>query len=135
MAKNYIADSSVLVALLSAGDQNHAWALAQAKNLPTGWLICEAVLTEAFFLVGGARKSALSTLLTREALVLSFDLSVQLESVLALMEKYSDLPMSLADGCLVRMSEILVDPIIITADTDFKIYRRHGRQTIPCLMP
>ena len=55
--------------------------------------------------------------------------------VLSLMDKYSDVPMSIADACLVRLSEVLTDPLIITTDTDFRIYRRHGRKVIPCEFP
>ena len=33
--------------------------------------------------------------------------------------------MSLADACLVRMTEIYADPILLTTDGDFLIYRRH----------
>jgi hypothetical protein len=58
-----------------------------------------------------------------------------LEPVLKLIEKYSDVPMSLADACLVRMTEILGDPILLTTDEDFRVYRRHGRQVIPCVAP
>ena len=43
--------------------------------------------------------------------------------------------MSLADACLVRMTETLDDPLLLTTDTDFRVYRRHGRQAVPCVMP
>ena len=56
-------------------------------------------------------------------------------TVLDLMDKYGSVPMSLADACLVRMTETLPDPLVVTTDTDFRIYRRHSRQVIPCLMP
>jgi predicted nucleic acid-binding protein len=55
--------------------------------------------------------------------------------VFDLMDKYADVPMSLADACLVRMTETLPDPVVLTTDTDFKIYRRHSRQVVPCLLP
>jgi predicted nucleic acid-binding protein len=51
------------------------------------------------------------------------------------MDKYADVPMSLADACLVRMSETLSDSLILTLDTDFRVYRRHSRQVVPCLIP
>ena len=51
------------------------------------------------------------------------------------MDKCADVPMSLADACLVRMTETLPDPLLLTTDTDFHIYRRHSRQAIPCRMP
>jgi len=50
-------------------------------------------------------------------------------------QKYADVPMSLAGACLVRMTETLADPVILTTDTDFGIYRRHSRQVVPCVMP
>ena len=51
------------------------------------------------------------------------------------MQKYADVPMSLADACLVRMTEALPDPIVLTTDTDFRVYRRHSRQAVPCVLP
>jgi predicted nucleic acid-binding protein len=43
--------------------------------------------------------------------------------------------MSFADACLVRMSEIHDDARVLTLDSDFHIYRRHGRAAIPMLSP
>jgi len=51
------------------------------------------------------------------------------------MQKYADIPMSLADACLIRMSETLAEPIILATDADFRVYRRHGRQVVPCMTP
>jgi uncharacterized protein len=55
--------------------------------------------------------------------------------VLQLIEKYASVPMSLADACLVRMTETLSNPLLLTTDSDFRIYRRHSRQMVPCLIP
>ena len=57
------------------------------------------------------------------------------DEILALMQKYAALPMSFADACLVRMTEVLPDPILLTTDTDFRVYRRHGRKAVPCILP
>jgi len=43
--------------------------------------------------------------------------------------------MSLADACLVRMTETLAEPVVLTTDTDFRIYRRHSRHAVPCVLP
>ena len=51
------------------------------------------------------------------------------------MEKYADVPMSIADACLVRLTETLENPILLTTDSDFKIYRRHKRKSIPAVFP
>ena len=58
-----------------------------------------------------------------------------MEAVLKLMHKYADVPASLADACLVRMTEVVDDPILLTTDGDFRVYRRHSRQAIPCVLP
>lgn len=58
-----------------------------------------------------------------------------MDAVLRLLAKYADVPMSFADACLVRMTETLNDPVLLTTDDDFRVYRRHGRQIIPCVLP
>jgi hypothetical protein len=55
--------------------------------------------------------------------------------VLKFIAKYREAPASLADACLVRMTEALNDPIVLTTDRDFGIYRRHGREAVPCVRP
>ena len=83
----------------------------------------------------GPSTRALDQLLRHGHLRLAFNLSNELPEVLDLRTKYGDVLMSLADACLVRMSEILPDPVVLTTDADFKIYRRHSRQVVPCLLP
>jgi predicted nucleic acid-binding protein len=53
----------------------------------------------------------------------------------ALLRRYQDTPMSLADACLVRLAELHADCQVFTLDADFRRYRRHGRQVIPLLAP
>lgn len=135
MAENPIADAGFLVALLSRRDANHRWAVTQAERQPPPWSTCEAALSEAFHLLGGRGGSSLAALLGRRAVVSAFDLNAELGRVLKLMDKYADVPMSLADACLVRMTETLAGPIVVTTDADFRIYRRHDRQAVPCILP
>ena len=135
MARNVVVDAGFLVALLSRPDSHHQWAVTQAPGHPPPWRTCEAVLSEAFHLLGARGAPRLSALLRRRALIVAFDLDNDLEPVLALLRKYADVPMSLADACLVRMTETLSDSVILTTDSDFRIYRRHSRQMVPCLTP
>jgi predicted nucleic acid-binding protein len=51
------------------------------------------------------------------------------------MKKFQSVPMSFADACLVRMSELEPRSRILTLDSDFRIYRRNRRQAIPAIMP
>ena|SRR5688572_24146889 len=135
MARSVLVDAGFLVALLSRRDGNHAWAAEQGERLPPPWRTCEAVLSEAFHLLGVRGAPGLAALLRRGAVTLSFDLGEDTEPVLKLIHRYSSVPMSLADACLVRMSEVLADPMVLTTDGDFRIYRRNGRQVVPCLTP
>lgn len=93
------------------------------------------MLSETLHLLAMLGGPALVALLKRRAVVSAFNLDQDLERTLRLIEKYSDTPMSLADACLVRMTETLDDPLLLTTDTDFRIYRRHSRQAVPCVIP
>jgi uncharacterized protein len=135
MARNVLVDAGFLVALLSSRDMHHQWAATQASELPPPWFTCEAVLSEAFNLLGDRGISSLGALLRRRAVLISFTLAENLEPVVRLAEKYANAPMGLANACLVRMTETVADPIILTTDQDFRVYRRHGRQVVPCITP
>lgn len=130
-----LVDAGFVVALLSGRDSHHGWAAAKAPRLPPPWNTCEAVLSDAFHLLGSRGAPGLSALLRRVAMRVTFVLANDLEAVLKLVEKYAQVPMSLADACLVRMTETLANPVILTTDTDFLIYRRHSRRVVPCETP
>ena len=135
MAGNVLVDAGFVVALLSSRDTHLQWAATQAPQRVPPWSTCEAALSEAFHPLGARGAPGLSALLRRRSVLVAFDLAKDLDAVLKLMQKYSDVPMSLADACLVRMTETFADPILLTTDTDFRIYRRHSRHVVPCVMP
>ena len=135
MAENVIVDAGFVVALLSSRDTHHHWAATQARQFPPPWSTCDAVLSESVHLLGEAGRAALVALLRREALAPVFDLRDDVDAVLKLLEKYGDVPAGLADACLIRMTETLPNPVVLTTDADFRVYRRHGRQVIPIVMP
>ena len=135
MAATALVDTGFLIALLDARDGHHRWASALASQHAPPWTTCEAVLSEAFHILGPRDSESLATLLRRGAVATPFHFDQSPEAVLRLMHKYADVPMSFADACLVRMTEVLPDPLLLTTDADFRIYRRHGRQTVPCVLP
>src|SRR5438094_400916 len=114
MAGNVLVDAGFVVALLSRRDSHHDWAIAQSKRLPPPWKTCEAALSEAFHLLGKRGGPPLRTLLGRGAIVIGFDLAENQQAVLKLMEKYGEVPASLADACLVRMTEIVDGAVVVT---------------------
>jgi predicted nucleic acid-binding protein len=71
----------------------------------------------------------------RGILQVAFDVETEASALETLIERYADVPMSLADASLVRLSEQQRDSREFTFDRDFRHYRRHSRQVIPLLAP
>jgi predicted nucleic acid-binding protein len=137
MIRNVLLDAGPLAALVNPRDQWHSWVRFQLDEIIPPLLGCEPMLTEALFLAqrthGGV--SDILNLLDRGAITLEFSLQEHFHEVSTLMRQYDNVPMSLADACLVRMSELGKDRTVLTLDGDFHIYRRHKRQRIPLLVP
>ena len=133
----FLLDTGALFAYLSADDQDHAWATAQLDAIPGAFLTCEPVLVEATYLIGqrSGNLDGFWSFLHRGIVQVPFRLETDFESVAALMRRYADVPMDLADACLVRMSELHRDCKVLTTDSDFKFYRRLSRQVIPLICP
>lgn len=131
----YVIDAGAIVALLDKRDRHHDWARSVFSDI-TSAITCDPVLTEAYFLLGriGAG-DALSRLLERGVFGSIFTTGDELVRIVALMRKFKDVPMSFADACLVRITEIEHDSKIVTTDSDFLVYRRHARQIVPIVAP
>ena len=130
-------DTGPLVTFLAAGLVHQHWVHEQWKRLSPPLLTCEPVLTEAAFLLKrkGRETDALFALLERGIVRVALQVTDQLADIRALMLRYRDRPMSLADACLVRLAEVLPGGTVFTLDGDFRFYRRHGNRVIPVLMP
>lgn len=137
MTDHVLLDTGPLVAFLSARDRYHEWTKAVLDGIEAPLLTCEAVLSEACFLLRQARGGgdAVLKLVERGLVRVSFRLEADTPSVRRLLGRYSNVPMSLADACLVRMSEQIPEAVVLTLDRDFRVYRRHGRHVIRTRMP
>lgn len=132
-----IIDAGPLVAFLVKEEAHHHWAKEQFQKLPAPFLTCEAALTEVFFLVrklphGPAKFFAL---VNSGLLTINFSMLAESSALEKLVQRYSNVPMSLTDACLVRLAKLNPDAVVLTLDRDFQIYRKDGRQPIPLLMP
>lgn len=134
MKTNVLVDTGPLVAFFNKRDKYHDWAVLQWARIEPPMVTCEAVLSEACFLLGPAQ-GAIVTLLERKVLHLPFRLANHIKQIERLLQKYSDVPMSLADACLVRMAELYDDSTLFSIDTDFTVYRKHKRKLIPTILP
>ena len=137
MIRHVLVDTGPLIALIDRRETHHGWVQAQLADISPPLYTCEAVLTEACYLARrtNAGTQAVLELLEHGVVVPAFTLHDNLSEVSSLIQRYAGVPMALADGCLVRMSELVADCTIFTLDSDFRIYRRHKRQKIPLLMP
>lgn len=137
VAASVIVDTGPIVALLAADDQQHAWVKAQFARLRPPLLTCEAVLTESSFLIarGGGDASAPVQLVERGVLSIAQLFDAEAASIARLMRRYENVPISLADACLVRLVELTSHSTLFTLDSDFEIYRQKGRRLIPLLTP
>jgi predicted nucleic acid-binding protein len=131
------ADTGALVALLDRSDSHHIWAKRCFQSLKPPLLTCEAVLAETWHLLQQAPPSCKVLMaLHRDGILRSdFQFEHHAFDIWKLLQKYTDTPMDFADACLVRMTEIVSQSRVWTTDSDFKIYRRLGRQTVPVLAP
>jgi uncharacterized protein len=130
-----IVDTGPVVAFLNRRDRHHSWAVEQFGSLPPPLLTCEAVLSESAYLVrdlhGGPE--AVLDLVARGVVAPRFRIEDEISAVKGVVKRYGR---DLADACLVRMSEIHSDCVVLTIDSEFRdVYRRHGRKAIPTRLP
>lgn len=137
MRRNIIIDTGPLVALLNRKDRSHAWVMAQLADIQPPMLTCEAVLAEATYLTSalpGARQ-ALIEMVGANFLTMGLQVQEQHAALLAMVKRYANVPMSLADACLVRLAELHPQSPVFTLDSDFEIYRKNGRLVIERISP
>jgi uncharacterized protein len=137
MSRLILADTGPLVALFHGADAAHPWALARFQEFREPLATCEAVLTEALHLLRKVPPAnfGLLALWERATVRIKFSAESEKDAIRKLLRRFGSVPMSFADACLVRMSEIHSDCAIWTLDSDFRVYRRSGRQSIPLLSP
>jgi predicted nucleic acid-binding protein len=132
-----IVDTGPLVAFFDRAEQYHRWVVECFEQLEAPLLVCEPVLAETMYLLARFPnvQDALLELIENGALLIAFNIEEHIGALRKLLRKYKDTPMSLADACVVRMSELNDRHAVLTLDSDFLIYRRHGRTPLTLIMP
>ncbi len=137
MKRNVIIDSGVLAALLNKNDTYHQWTITQLKKIQPPLLTCQAVISEVSFLIGRKQQgiNVVFNYLKSGVIAVPFCFSSEYVAIEKLMLKYTDVPMSFADACLVRMSEQHQNSCVFTLDSDFLVYRKNSNEVIPLIYP
>lgn len=135
--QNAIVDTGPLVAWLDRDDRQHSWTALRVRDLRPPLLVCEPVLAEAMHLLARLPQAqgALLNFLENGALKIALRLDEQIIAIRTLHRKYHDIPMSLADACIVRMAELFDHHAVFTLDSDFTVYRKHGRTPLALIHP
>ncbi len=136
MRKKVLLDTGPLVSYLKRQDQYHNWAKIEWKNIELPLLTCEAVISEACFLLKNTYKGqeTVIALIRQGVIEVSFNLQDEAERIEELITRYQSVPMSLADGCLVRMSELIVGSCVLTLDSDFRFYRKNKNEMMDLII-
>ena len=127
MRSGTLLDTGPIVAYLYSRDAYHDWAVEAFSEVQPPVITCEAVLTEACFLIERNRWPAMRVLeyVLESEIRIGLQLEHEIEAIRGLMQRYANVPMSLADACLVRLAE-MTDLPICTLDRDFAIYAPIG---------
>jgi predicted nucleic acid-binding protein len=130
-----IVDTGPLVAFVDRAERHHTWVVERIDDLQAPLLVCEPVLAEAMHLLARFPRGqdALFELLENGALRIAFRIDEHVPALRQLRQKYRDRPMSLADACVVRMAEIHDQYAVLTLDSDFMVYRKHGHEPLSLL--
>lgn len=135
--RRVVIDTGPIVAFLNKRDLYHDWAVQTFGALEAPLYTCEPVLAEAMWLVRSVPNGRVVVLdlLIRGVLRVDFQVGSELLSLRTLVTKYASVPMSLADACLVRMTELAPLAEVMTLDNDFRVYRRSGRLALRLITP
>jgi uncharacterized protein len=132
-----IVDTGPLVAFFDRAEQHHRWVAERIEKLDAPLLVCEPVLAEAMYLLArySEVQDAVLELVQNGALSIALRIDEHIGALRKLLQKYRDTPMSLADACNVRMAEIYDRHAVLTLDSDFLVYRKHGRVPLRLIHP
>ncbi len=132
-----IVDTGPLVAFFDRAERYHRWITEGIEEFEAPLLVCEPVLAEAMHLLARHSKAqdALFELLQNGALSIAFRVAEHAGALRKLLQRYRNVPISLADACIVRMAEIHEGHAILTLDSDFSVYRKNGRAPLTLVHP
>ena len=129
-----IADTGFIVAFINPRDQYHHWAVRVPSECTGPLITCEPVVTEAAYMVADVER--VLRLFSNGLLKLDFDLESNRNRIRELAFRFADQQPDFTDLCVVRMSELFPERVVVTTDRrDFTVYRRFQREPVPAIFP
>jgi predicted nucleic acid-binding protein len=133
--RGLLVDTGPLVAVVDESDKDHRRCVSVLKRLSDPMVSTWPVVTEAVYLLGQTQnpvdsQDALLDIIDRQVVLIADLRREDVPRIRALIRKYQDLPMDLADASLVRVAERDAFRKVFTLDRrDFEVYRVGRRET------
>lgn len=135
--KPVLLDTGVIVALLDRSERFHQTSVEALKSLTAPLVTCEAVIAETSYLLRGLKGAAEAVVenVVSGVFQIPLQLGQSANEVLAIMHKYRDRQIDLADACLISLANYFGTGKILTLDGDFEVYRWGRNKTFELLIP
>lgn len=126
----------MIVGLLNPHDQFHSWAKEVAADVAGGFLTCEAVVSEAVFMVrrSSKAKAAIIAMIESDWLRVVPVLPEMRVGVIRILEKYHP-QADYADACVVALHEEWGGRVYSTDQRDFLVYRTRADLMVDVVLP
>ena len=134
--KNILVDTGSVVALFNRRDKHHKRVLEFTQNYTGGFITTWSVITEATHLLRNSIQAQLNLLewIRRGGIEIVQIEKNDVERMITLTKKYSDLPMDLADCSLIIVAEKLAVNEIISIDSNYDVYRTLKQELLTNLL-
>ncbi|MFQ6006833.1 MAG: type II toxin-antitoxin system VapC family toxin [Woeseia sp.] len=129
-------DTGVIVALLDRSERHHPQCVEVVSDIPGPLITCEAVIAESCYLLQrmpGAPGAVIRNL-ANGVFQTPARLADRADAIEKLLRKYRNIPIDLADACLVDLADQADTGRILTLDRDFEIYRWRSRRKFELLV-
>jgi predicted nucleic acid-binding protein len=127
--RTIVVDSGPLIALFDADDDYHAQAVDFVRENRARLISTMAAVTEAMYVLDESLPAQRNLLawIRKGGLALNEPEPTDLDRIIQLLEKYSDLPMDFTDAVVVALCERLDTNYVASVDKHFEIYRYRSR--------
>lgn len=133
-----LADTGPLVALFDRDDGDHRRVTVFLKTHTLRLVTTWPVVVETYAVLAARADPAqfdfMDWVMKRGAIGIEDLVPADLPAMLALLRKYADLPMDLADASLVVLAERTGRDTIVSLDSDFEVYRLRGKRAFRNLL-
>ncbi len=134
--QNSLIDAGPIIALFDKDDKYHKNVLNFIKNYKGKLFTSWPVITEVSHFLNFNVNVQIDFYkwIQKNAVQIINISNENIQRIIDLTKKYSDLPMDLADGSLILISEILSLKNIITIDSEYYVYRTHDKKMLNNLL-